>query len=74
MPSVASDVPALSGAVPVPVAGAAARAPELAALELADDDDGDAVAPLDEDEAVLPPALVDPPPMDASAFCTAAVS
>jgi len=78
MPSVASEVLAVSGAVPVPTAGAAAVALELDVveeLELGDDEEEDDVPEDDEllDELV-PLVPLDPPPMDARALCTAAVS
>lgn len=79
IPSVASEVLAVSGAVPVPTAGAAAVALELDVpeeLELGDDEEEDGDV-LEDDELLDEPAPLvplDPPSMDARALCTAAVS
>jgi hypothetical protein len=82
-PSVNSEVPAVSGAVPVPVAGAPAVLVELDGLdefelddgEEDDDDDEDDEA-FDDDESVLldPLAPLEFPSIDARADCTAADS
>lgn len=73
-PSVSSVVLAVSGAVPVAIAGAAAVAVALDVLdglEAEDEAEGDEL--LDDDELVLLEPL-EPPSIDASADCTAAVS
>lgn len=78
-PSVLSEVLAVSGAVPVPTAGAAAVALELDVLEeleLGDDEEEEGDV-LEDDELLdelAPLVLLDPPSMDARALCTAAVS
>jgi hypothetical protein len=79
-PSVSSDVPAVSGAVPVPIAGAPVvlvepDVPEEFELEDEEEDDADD-EPLDDDEAVLlaPVVPLELPWIDARADCTAAVS
>jgi hypothetical protein len=66
IPSVNSEVLAVSGTVPVPTAGAAKVAAEL---EL-EDEEGDDDELLDDEVLVL----LEPPLMEVSAFCTAAVS
>jgi hypothetical protein len=71
MPNVRSDVPGVSGALPVPVAGAAAEADEL--------DVADPLEPPDEDDE-LPEllwdvlVLLEPPVTVSSALCTADAS
>jgi len=73
MPSVNSDVAAVSGAVPVPTAGAAALATEAGvAVEFDADDDDEADEEDALDDGLLLP--LEPPLMEARAFCTAAVS
>jgi len=69
IPSVSKDVPAFSGAVPVPIAGAPVVEDEL---ELPDEEDElkllvDELVPV-----VL--VLLEPPLMESSALCTADVS
>jgi hypothetical protein len=73
MPSVNSDVPAVSGAVPVPTAGAATL---TAAADVPEEFDPDEDDEADEEEALDDGLLLplEPPLMDARAFCTAAVS
>jgi hypothetical protein len=70
MPSADSGVLAVSGAVPVPIAGAAAVAEELALPDVPEEEDDDV---LDDDELVLVVPL-EVPSIDASALWTAAVS
>jgi hypothetical protein len=73
--SVTSDVFAVSGTVPVATAGAATVAAELGVEDEAeedDDEDDDEVEDELLDDEVLAP--LEPPLMEASAFCTAAVS
>ncbi len=68
MPRVASEVPVVSGAVPIPIAGepvVLAECEEPEELELADDDEP-VELPGDDD--------VEPPVSTCSAFCTAADS
>src|SRR5271157_2885839 len=77
IPSVYSEVLAVSGTAPVPTAGAAAVAEELLVpLEVEDEEDEDDVVDegdVPDDEDVLP-VLLEPPLMELSALCTAAVS
>ncbi len=75
MPSVNSEVLAVSGTVPVPIAGAARVGAVLDVpdeLELGEEEDDDADEVLDDE--VVSPVLLEPPLMEASALCTAAVS
>lgn len=77
IPSVTSDVLAVSGTVPVAIAGAATVAAELGVEDEeeedddADDDDDEVEDELLDDEV---PVVLEPPLMEVSAFCTAAVS
>jgi len=67
---------AVSGTVPVPIAGAARVGEALDVpdeLELGEDEEEDDAAEVLDDE-VVSPVLLEPPLMDASALCTAAVS
>jgi hypothetical protein len=66
-PSVNSEVLAVSGAVPVPTAGAATVAAGLDAEDEEEDDEDE----LLDDEVLV---LLEPPLRDARALCTAAVS
>jgi hypothetical protein len=75
MPSVNSEVLAVSGTVPVPIAGAARVGAALDVpdeFELGEEEEDDADEVLDDE--VVSPVLLEPPLMDASALCTAAVS
>jgi hypothetical protein len=79
-PSVSSEVPAVSGAVPVPIAGAPVVLAELEVPDELEPDDADEddEAP-DDDEVVLLASLEVPVPLefpsiDARADCTAAVN
>jgi len=74
IPNVSRGVLAASEAVPVPVAGSGFGGGAGGAV-----DDPDAEEDVDEDAAVLAPAvelgeLLDPPLIEASALCTAALS
>jgi hypothetical protein len=71
IPSVTSDVLAVSGTVPVATAGAATVAAELGVEDEEEEDDDEVEDELLDDEV---PVLLEPPLMEASAFCTAAVS
>jgi hypothetical protein len=72
IPSVTSDVLAVSGTVPVATAGAATVAAELGVEDEEEEDDDEVEDDELLDDEVLAP--LEPPLMEASAFCTAAVS
>ena len=70
IPSVTSDVLAVSGTVPVAIAGAVTAAAELG-VEDEEEEDDEVEDELLDDEV---PVVLEPPLMEVSAFCTAAVS